>query len=95
MLDPLTNQVANAGGRRLDAARRLERVRAAASGKKGRADEPDSFDGALRDAERLNASRPLADADQEDAKEDRDHSRGAYAPNQPPAPSPGGIDLSA
>lgn len=55
----------------------------------------DQFEAQVEQTEQIDAVRKLADADQEDAREDRQQQSGHAAHAQRPASGPGRIDLSA
>ncbi|MEM9372735.1 MAG: hypothetical protein AAGA55_03750 [Planctomycetota bacterium] len=74
MLEPVSNQLAAQARRASDLSERTRKVR--------RTDQPggperdeDTFDSALQDVQRTEKTRRLADADQEEAREDRQASR--------------------
>lgn len=96
MLDPVSNQIAAQRIAQAAAAKRVQDSRRAGPEKSGRREEPDSFDAALDRAEAVENVRPLADADQEEAREDREQFKhGNYGPGHPSGPSNGSIDLNA
>lgn len=96
MLDPVSNQIAAQRIAQAAAAKRVQDSRRAGPEKSGRRDEVDSFDAALDRAEAVENVRPLADADQEEAREDREQfKQGTYGPGHPSVPTNGSIDLNA
>lgn len=93
MLDPISNQIAARAARRVANESARKKVREAREAE-GAGRDTDSFDSELDAVEAGEAVRRLADADQEDAREDR------VASNTRPAREPGrehggGLDLSA
>lgn len=92
MLDPITNQIASQAAHRATMARRPQEARARTS-EKGRAEDADSFETILGEVEPIGPARPLADADQEEAREDRiEHRPGSPDVNDRPG---GKLDLTA
>ncbi len=89
MLDPITHQIASQAAQRAALARRPQEARARTS-EKGRAEDADSFETILGEVEPLGPARPLADADQEEAREDRIEHRPDGAAGQR-----GGLDVTA
>jgi hypothetical protein len=76
MFDPVTNLISNQSAQRAAQARRPQEARTRASEKGARAGDEDSFESILSEVEPIGPTRPLADADQEEAREDRtEHQR--------------------
>lgn len=95
MFDPVTNQIANQAAKRAANARRPAEQRARAADKGVRPSDPDSFENTLERVEATAPTRPLADADREDAREDRVAGEGrAFPPDGADRP-PGSLDLTA
>lgn len=95
MLDPITNQIAAQAAHRVAVSRRPEEARAKSSGK-GRAAESDRFETILGEVEALGPVRALADADQEEAREDRIEHRSGATDQRGHEDRPGGVlDLTA
>lgn len=93
MFDPVTNAISNQAARRLNNAKRPEEQRAREAGKAGREEFSDTFENAVEQVEQINPVRPLADADREEALEDRQAGEGRAAPERDPVRGP--LDLTA
>lgn len=95
MLEPISNQMAAKALRLKEAAERARRARDS-DGRAGPVREGDSFDSALESVEPAEAVRKLADADQEEAREDRQASQRRPAARGPDQDHTGpSLDLSA
>lgn len=98
VFDPVTNQIANQAAKRAANARRPldQRARAAEKGARAPEADSDSFENALERVEATAPTRPLADADREDAREDRIAGEGrSYDADRAPDRPPGSLDLTA
>lgn len=95
MLDPITNQIASQAVQRAAVSKRPQEARARKP-EKGRAAESDRFETILGEVEAIGPARPLADADQEEAREDRIEHRSGAVDQQGREDHPGGmLDLTA
>jgi len=92
MLEPISNHLASQAARKVALSDRAKQARASekANGAKRGAD---SFDSALEGVEAAEAVRRLADADQEEAREDREASQLRHGREQ--AGQGGPLDLEA
>lgn len=96
MLDPVTGMVGNQNARQANTAKRIQEARRVGSEKPGRPQDEDSFESALTQAESVESVRHLADADQEEAREDRqEHPGTLYPPTGVHRPETGSLDLNA
>lgn len=96
MFDPVNNQMANQAAKRLANARRPLEKRSREADRAHRTGDTDSFENALERVEATAPTRPLADADREDAREDRAAGEGrVYPPDAGTERPPGSLDLTA
>ncbi len=89
MFDPVTNLISNQSAQRAAQARRPQEARSRASEKGARPGDEDRFESILNEIEPIGPTRPLADADQEEAREDRAEHRPGNEPKR------GSLDVTA
>lgn len=97
MFDPVTNLISTQAARRAAMARRPQEQRTREAEKGGRTEDfGDSYENAIGQVEATSETRRLADADQEDAREDRLAREGMPETQGRPAdPERPGLDLTA
>jgi hypothetical protein len=94
MLDPVTNLLAGQAAKRASDARRPLAERARAAAEPGRSHASDTFEHAPEAVEPASPVRPLADADQQDAVDDRQARQGGPE-GHGPGREAGSLDLTA
>ncbi|GEM_PF-5366074 len=95
MLEPISNQMAAKALRAKETAERARRARDTGAAR-APAREGDSFDAALGGIEPTEAIRRLADADQEEAREEREATQRRHARQGPDRDQQGpSLDVSA